>query len=155
MAQPGSDYKVCCLSKILNLKEKRHRTLFRHLSCGMRDPGRKRRVVVADDERAIAETMAVILNTHGYEAHAVGSGEAALELVQRFHPDFLISDIRMDGMDGIEAATRIRDMCPECKVIVFSATMIDHDTRLRLRKLGFDYLRKPLHPTQLLAQLRK
>lgn len=110
---------------------------------------------MADDERAIAETMAVILNTHGYEAHAVGSGEAALELVQRFHPDFLISDIRMDGMDGIEAATRIRDMCPECKVIVFSATMIDHDTRLRLRKLGFDYLRKPLHPTQLLAQLRK
>lgn len=115
----------------------------------------KPKVVVADDERAIAETMAMILNASGYEARAVDSGEAALELAERFHPDFLISDIRMGAMDGIEAATQIRNLLPQCKVVVFSATMVDHETRLKLRALGFDFLRKPLHPSQLLAHLRK
>ncbi len=121
----------------------------------MMGPVGKTKVVVADDERAIAETMTVILNANGFEAQAVNSGEAALELSERFHPDVLISDIRMDGMDGIEAAIRIRDRWPDCRIIVFSATMVDHETRARLRKLGFDFLRKPLHPTQLLAQLRR
>lgn len=117
--------------------------------------GEKPRVVVADDEGAIAETMAMILNASGYEALSVNSGEAAVELAERFRPDFLISDIRMGVMDGIEAAQRIRLRWPECKIVVFSATMVDHETRLRLRSLGFDFLRKPLHPSQLLAHLRK
>lgn len=115
----------------------------------------KPKVVVADDEAVIAETMAMILNASGYEARAVGSGEAALELAQKFHPDFLISDIRMGAMDGIEAAKRIRAFLPQCKVVVFSATMVDHETRAKLRNLGFDFLRKPLHPSRLMAHLRK
>lgn len=115
----------------------------------------KPKVVVADDEEVIAETMAMILNASGYEARAVSSGEAALELAKRFHPDFLISDIRMGEMDGIEAAKRIRAFLPKCKVVVFSATMVDQDMRLELRSLGFDFLRKPLHPTRLMAHLRK
>ncbi len=121
----------------------------------MTQAGKKLKVVVADDEGAIAETMALILNASGYIAQAVGSGEAAVEVSEQFHPDFLISDIRMGAMDGIEAAMRVRKMCPECKVVVFSATMIDHDLRVRLRSLGFDFLRKPLHPNQLMAHLRK
>jgi len=121
----------------------------------MAQVARKPKVVVADDEGAIAETMALILNANGYIAQAVGSGEAAVEIAERFRPDFLISDIRMGAMDGIEAAMRVRQMCPQCKVVVFSATMVDHDTRLRLRELGFDFLRKPLHPSQLMAHLRK
>ena len=115
----------------------------------------KLKVVIADDEAVIAETMAMILNASGYEARAVGSGEAALELAERFHPDFLISDLRMGEMDGIEAGKRIRAFLPECKVVVFSATMVDHETRLKLRALGFDFLRKPLHPNRLMAHLRK
>jgi len=117
--------------------------------------GDRLKVIVADDEGAIAETMALILNANGYEARAVGSGEAAIDAAQEFRPDFLISDIRMGAMDGIEAAIRVQQMCPECKVVVFSATMVDHETRLRLRTLGFDFLRKPLHPSHLMAQLRK
>lgn len=115
----------------------------------------KPKVVVADDEAIIAETMAMILNASGYEARAVGSGEAALDLAERFHPDFLISDIRMGSMDGIEAAERIRALVPHCKVVVFSANMVDQETRVKLRSLGFDFLRKPLHPSRLMAHLRK
>lgn len=121
----------------------------------MEQVGAGQKVIVADDEAVIAETMALILKAHGYEARAVGSGEAAVETAQKFRPDFLISDIRMGEMDGIMAATRVREMVPECKVVVFSASMLDHETRKRLRALGFDFLRKPLHPGRLMAHLRK
>jgi DNA-binding response OmpR family regulator len=117
--------------------------------------GTYRRVIVADDEGAIAETMALILNAHGYNARPVSSGEAAVEMAGEFHPDFLISDIRMGTLDGIEAAIRVCERCPDCKVLVFSASIVSHETHDRLRKLGFDFLRKPIHPSILLAHLHK
>lgn len=121
----------------------------------MEQSGHGWRVLVADDEGAIAETTAMILNASGYDARAVSSGEAAIETARQFHPDFLISDLGMGATNGIEAATQIRSMWPECKVVVFSASMVDHDTREKLGALGFDFLRKPLHPSQLLARLHK
>lgn len=121
----------------------------------MSQNGIKPRIIIADDEGAIAETMALILNAHGFNAQPVSSGEAAVEMASEFKPDFLISDIRMGKLDGIEAALRVREKWPACKVVVFSASMVDHETHDRLKKLGFDFLRKPLHPSHLLAHLRK
>jgi DNA-binding response OmpR family regulator len=121
----------------------------------MSDNGTRPKVIVADDEGAIAQTMALILNAQGFNARPVSSGEAAVEMAGEFKPDFLISDIRMGNLDGIEAAIRVREKWPACKVLVFSATMVDLETQNRLKELGFDFLRKPLHPSQLLAHLRK
>lgn len=120
----------------------------------MQDGHAKPRVLIADDEAAIAETIALILNAHGFDAKVVSSGEAAVETAPEFCPDFLLSDIRMGAMDGIEAAIKIRALCPDCKVVVFSATILDGRERARLRGLGFDFLGKPIHPSRLLAHLR-
>ena len=57
-------------------------------------------VLVADDERVIADTLAMILNQSGFEARAVYSGERALEIALEFKPDMLISDVIMSGMNG-------------------------------------------------------
>ncbi len=121
----------------------------------MSQNGTKLKVIVADDERSIAETMALILNTHGFNARPVNSGEAAIEIAAEFKPDFLVSDIRMGNLNGIEAALRVREQWPACKVVFFSAAMVDDETHHRLRELGFDFLRKPLHPSHLLAHLRR
>src|SRR5579875_3473333 len=110
----------------------------------MSQNGTKPRVIVADDERAIAETMALILNTNGFDARPVSSGEAAIEIAAEFKPDFLVSDIRMGNLNGIEAALRVREQWPPCRVVFFSATMVDNETHHRLQELGFDFLRKPL-----------
>lgn len=114
----------------------------------------KPKVLIADDEAAIAETIALILNRHGFEARVASSGEAAIETARDFQPGVLLCDIRMGAMDGIEAAIRVKQHCPECKVVVFSASMLDGETRSRLRGLGFDWLSKPIHPGRLLAYLR-
>ena len=57
----------------------------------------KPRVLVADDEQVIANTLAIILNQAGFEARAVYSGEKAIDALDTFHPDMLISDVIMTG----------------------------------------------------------
>jgi PleD family two-component response regulator len=68
----------------------------------------KVKVVVADDEQIIANTLALILNRSGFEARAVYSGEAAIEVLGSFEPDVLISDVVMTGMNRVQAPIAIR-----------------------------------------------
>ena len=75
----------------------------------------KPRVLVADDEQVIANTLAIILNQAGFEARAVYSGEKAIDALDTFHPDMLISDVIMTGMTGIEAAIQTRARLPHAR----------------------------------------
>ncbi|MFZ0691465.1 MAG: response regulator, partial [Acidobacteriaceae bacterium] len=72
----------------------------------------KPRVLVADDERVIADTLAIILNQAGFDATAVYSGEKAVEMAQILRPDMLISDVIMTDLNGIDAAIQIRALLP-------------------------------------------
>ena len=68
----------------------------------------KPKVLVVDDERVIADTLAIILNQHGFDASAVYTGTAAVERARSVKPDLIISDVIMPDMNGIEAAITIR-----------------------------------------------
>lgn len=116
----------------------------------------KPKVLVADDEQVIANTLAIILNQAGFEARAVYSGENALETIDAFQPNMLISDVIMTGMTGIEAAIQIREKLPSCKILLFSGQAATADLLEKARSQGheFEILAKPVHPTDLLAKLR-
>ena len=117
----------------------------------------KPRVLVADDEQVIANTLAIILNQAGFEARAVYSGEKAIETLDTFEPDMLISDVIMTGMTGIEAAIATRARRPSCKILLFSGQAATADLLEKARAQGheFEILAKPVHPTDLLAKLRR
>ena len=116
----------------------------------------KPRVLVADDEQVIANTLAIILNQAGFEARAVFSGEKAVEALDTFQPDMLISDVIMTGITGIEAAIITRQRLPKCKILLFSGQAATADLLEKARTQGheFEILAKPVHPTDLLAKLR-
>lgn len=116
----------------------------------------KPKVLVADDEQVIANTLAIILNQAGFEAKAVYSGESAVEIINQFQPNMLISDVIMTGMTGIEAAIKIREKLPTCKILLFSGQAATADLLEKARAQGheFEILAKPVHPTDLLAKLR-
>ena len=116
----------------------------------------KSRVLVADDEQVIANTLAIILNQAGFEAKAVYSGEKAIEALDVFEPDMLISDVIMTGLTGIEAAIITRQRRPKCKILLFSGQAATADLLEKARSEGheFEILAKPVHPTDLLAKLR-
>src|SRR5215470_15154482 len=116
----------------------------------------KPRVLVVDDERVIADTLAIILNRSGFEASAVYTGTDAVKRATNEKPDLIISDVIMPDMNGIEAAIRIRQILPGCKILLFSgqAATADLLEKARLQGHEFEILAKPVHPQDLLAKLR-
>lgn len=126
------------------------------LKVSMHEEQTKPKVLVADDERVIADTLAIILNQSGFESQAVYSGEKAVDLAKSWKPDMLISDVIMVDLNGIDAAIQIRTLLPKCKILLFSGQAATADLLDRARTQGheFEILAKPVHPQDLLARLR-
>jgi CheY-like chemotaxis protein len=116
----------------------------------------KPKVLVVDDERVIADTLAMILNQSGFEARAVYSGEKAVELAASFTPDMLITDVIMADLNGIDAAIMIRALLPNIKILLFSGQAATADLLEKARAKGYEFeiLAKPVHPQDLLSRLQ-
>lgn len=121
-----------------------------------RVPAPKVRVLVADNEEVIARTLAQVLALAGYEVCAVYGGEAALRLLDLFRPDFVITDVTMSGVTGIEVAYAAKLMLPRCRILLFTGSTDLHQF-LRsdeAEALPFDFLCKPIEPADILAKVR-
>jgi CheY-like chemotaxis protein len=113
------------------------------------------KILVVDDESTIRDTLVEILNGAGFEAVAVPSGDAALETIPGFKPDVVLSDVVMPGRNGVEAAIRIRELLPRCRVILISGQAATADLLREAREAGheFEILAKPFRPQVLLEVL--
>jgi CheY-like chemotaxis protein len=116
----------------------------------------KPKVLVVDDERVIADTLAMILNQSGFDARAVYSGEKAVDLASTFTPDMLITDVIMADLNGIDAAIMIRSILPNIKILLFSGQAATADLLEKARAKGYEFeiLAKPVHPQDLLSRLK-
>ena len=116
----------------------------------------KSKILVVDDEYAIADTLVAILRQGGYDAYAAYSGKAAVECARSTSPDLIISDVIMPDISGIEAAIHIRGFLPECKILLFSGQANTADLLNDATAKGYDFelLSKPVYPQDLLAKLR-
>jgi CheY-like chemotaxis protein len=114
-----------------------------------------RRVFVVDDERVIADTLSAILRARGFDARAFYDGASTLAACEVAPPDWIISDVVMPGMSGIDMGVRIRQTYPNCKILLFSGQAATAELLDRAQASGheFEVLLKPVHPTELLAKL--
>jgi DNA-binding response OmpR family regulator len=113
--------------------------------------------LVVDDERVIANTLALILNQAGFDAHAFFDGQEAVDSLDKLQPDLLITDVIMPGISGVHVAIMTRTKIPKCKILLFSGQAATTDLLDRARAQGhaeFEILAKPLHPTDLLEKIR-
>lgn len=117
----------------------------------------KPKVLVADDERIIADTLAAILNQGGFETRAVYTSADAIRIAPEFSPDLLITDVIMAGLDGIEAAIRIQAFLPDVRVFLLSGQPATAELleRRNVAERGFEILAKPVHPRELISRLRE
>ncbi len=117
----------------------------------------KTKVLITDDERVIADTLAAILNHGGFEARAAYSCSEALEIAPAFRPDLLISDVIMAEMNGIEAAIRMKRMLPDIRVFLLSGQTATPELlhKEKAEGYGFEVLIKPVHPRDLISRLRE
>jgi DNA-binding NtrC family response regulator len=114
-------------------------------------------VLVVDDEHVIADTLVAILSRSGYTALAAYDGASALESAFAVAPQMVITDVYMPGMSGIDLAITLRKKLPDCKILLFSGQASTVDLLTTARNAGYDFaaLAKPIHPTELLAQVSK
>jgi DNA-binding NtrC family response regulator len=115
------------------------------------------RVLVVDDERLIADTCAKILDDAGFYAKTAYDGWKALEMVAEFQPDYLITDVLMPRMNGVDLAISVSRMLPAVKVLLFSGQAGISGVLLEGRAQGYEFelIAKPIHPTKLIEHLRK
>ena len=112
------------------------------------------RILVVDDERTIAVTLAAILEEEGYVVESAFSGEEAVGKAASFDPDLLITDLIMGAMNGMEAAARITAMLPDCRVLFFSGTgSFDELSHMAPKRLVFSFARKPTPVPDLLSAI--
>jgi len=119
-------------------------------------PARQQRVFVVDDEGLIAFTLAAILEQSGFVAVAFTNPLEALRAAQAEPPDLLISDIVMPELSGLDLGLQLHAICPNCKIIFFSAQAASASLLdlVRGNDHSFDFLMKPVHPTDLLHAIR-
>ena len=107
------------------------------------------RLLVVDDEKSICSTIEAAIKAMGHEVEAADSGEMALNMMRRQTPDILLTDLRMDGMSGLDLLGKTREYFPSVTVAIMTA-FGTIDTAVSAMKNGaYDYLVKPFTPEQL------
>ncbi len=113
-------------------------------------------VLVIDEDPAVANTLADVLNLSGFEATAGYTGAYAVELAGMRHFDLLVTAVVMADMNGVEAALEVQKLMPDCRVLLISGhpdalAILDAAKR---RGHHFDVLAKPIPPVVILETLR-
>jgi two-component system KDP operon response regulator KdpE len=111
------------------------------------------RVLVVDDERPIRRALAANLKARGFEIDLAASGEEALDLAARQHPDVVVLDLGLPGIDGVEVIEGLRGWS-RVPIIVLSARDAEAAKIAALDAGADDYVTKPFGMGELLARIR-
>lgn len=112
-------------------------------------------ILVVDDEPLQRDILKTILGDEGYETYTAASGEEALTLSKKYNPDVILTDLKMEGMDGIELIESIPKEPVEPTMIIMTAHGTISSAVEALKKGAFDYLTKPLNKDSLLLTVRR
>jgi two-component system response regulator MprA len=112
------------------------------------------RILVADDDPAVRDSLRRSLAFNGYEVSTASDGQEALDLVRDSRPDLLLLDVNMPILDGLETCRRLRAAGDDLPVLMLTARVEVGDRVLGLDVGADDYLAKPFALEELLARIR-
>jgi signal transduction histidine kinase len=116
-------------------------------------PGDDRRVLIVDDDEDLAESLADLLIARGYEVEIAKSARQAVEIGQHFDLQVALLDIRLGRDSGLDVIGMLKNQHPEV-VCIMATGYAETETAITALRLGaYDYLRKPLHPSEVFAVL--
>ena len=112
-----------------------------------------KRVLVVDDDVKTVELVKLYLNRDGYRVFTAYDGVEALRLAQESHPDLIVLDLMLPGIDGLEVCRTIRNES-DVPIIMLTAKTTDQDKLTGLDLGADDYVTKPFSPRELAARVR-
>lgn len=113
----------------------------------------KQKILIVDDDNNIAELIALYLTKECFETRIVNDGEQALKEVESFHPNLILLDLMLPGMDGYQVCREIRHTS-DVPIIMLSAKAETFDKVLGLELGADDYIIKPFDTKELVARVR-
>ncbi|MDY0189348.1 MAG: sigma-54 dependent transcriptional regulator [Desulfuromonas sp.] len=113
------------------------------------------KILIVDDEERIREILAIMLEGHGHSVTMAGNGLAAVEILQQQPVDMVISDIRMDGMDGLTLLSTIKKNNIACPVVFITAFGTTESAVNAMRLGAVDYLVKPFEEKSVVLAVER
>jgi DNA-binding response OmpR family regulator len=111
-------------------------------------------VLVVDDEPTIVEIVARYMERAGFETYQAADGPEALRLAELHHPDLVVLDLMLPGIDGIEVMRRLHERPGDpVAVVLLTARGEESDRLIGLRRGADDYVVKPFSPAELVARV--
>lgn len=111
------------------------------------------KLLMVDDEKQFRETTAKILSRRGYQTTVAASGEEALDVLGKERHDVVVLDIKMPGMDGLDALAKIKELDKSVQVIMLTGHGGEESAKESLKHGAFDYLNKPCEIDLLTARI--
>ncbi|TWS26370.1 response regulator transcription factor [Tsukamurella sputi] len=115
--------------------------------------GMKPRILVIDDDPALAEMLTIVLRNEGFDSTVVGDGTQALSAAREFRPDLVLLDLMLPGMNGIDVC-RVLRADSSVPIVMLTAKADTVDVVLGLESGADDYVIKPFKPKELVARVR-
>lgn len=111
------------------------------------------KILVVDDDPAISEMLTMVLQGEGFETVTVGDGAEAVEAARTRHPDLILLDLMLPGMNGVDVCRAVRDFSA-VPIVMLTAKTDTVDVVLGLESGADDYVPKPFKPKELVARVR-
>jgi two-component system response regulator MtrA len=115
--------------------------------------GTRGRVLVVDDDAALAEMLGIVLRTEGFDSRVCASGDKALAAFRDYRPDVVLLDLMLPGKDGIDVCKEIRAESG-VPIVMLTAKSDTVDVVVGLESGADDYVVKPFKPKELVARIR-
>jgi DNA-binding NtrC family response regulator len=109
----------------------------------------KLKILIIDDEPIVGKRLVPALTKTGYEVEFFESGVAGLKRIEEERFDIVVTDVRMDEVDGMEVLGRVREQSPHSKVIIITGYATIEVAREAMTKGAFDFIAKPFKPDDL------
>ena len=116
---------------------------------------RQAKILVVDDDPGLLRLLTIRLRSESYEVEPVASAADALAAAGRFRPDLVITDLRMDKMDGMGLLKELQARWPSLKVIILTAHGTIPDAVRATQGGAFGFLTKPVEKQELLEHVKK
>src|SRR5690606_31374001 len=115
----------------------------------------KGKILLVDDDPGLLRLLSIRLRAEGYEVEAVESAELALAVLHRFRPDLVITDLRMDKMDGIGLLKELQRRSPGLRVLICSGKGTLPDAVVATQSGAFGFLTKPVDKDELMSPVER
>jgi len=116
-----------------------------------KQPQREGKILLVDDDPGLLRLLSIRLRAEGYEVEAVESAHKALGALRQFSPDLVITDLRMDKMDGIGLLKELQTKSPGLRVIIITAHGTIPDAVTATQHGAFGFLTKPIDKDELMT----